>query len=86
MKERTHGPWVVDRMGLGESIIASRVPGQDAAFVAQVARQPDAQLIAAAPDLLEACELVRAALSVMPEWEALAKDLGAIIAKAKGEQ
>jgi hypothetical protein len=81
-KSITPGPWVVAE--------EAKIKHPEGTFIAQAQYWPDAYLIAAAPDLLEALN------RVLPQYEALLKDCGlrslgtadqarAAIAKAEGK-
>lgn len=86
----TPGPWHISK-SLGRYEIWPKDYGHTHCFVGVVQRQIDARLIAAAPDLLEAC---RALTAEVPLWELnIRKDFSLInahncalkaIAKAEG--
>ena len=64
----------------------SNIPGMPG-IIAKVGFKPNAHLIAAAPDLLEACESAAALLNGLGrENGSVYKDLKSAIAKAKGEE
>ncbi|MCA6480635.1 MAG: hypothetical protein IM557_08540 [Chitinophagaceae bacterium] len=76
MNKHTPGPWVVAE--------EAKIKHPEGTFIAQAQYWPDAYLIAAAPDLLDA-------LRVLVDWfddetrcEAPLKKAGAAIAKAEG--
>jgi hypothetical protein len=93
MTEHTPGPW---RIGRGTSIVADApapgIGGSDEVeyygghLICESVNEPNARLIAAAPDLLLACQ---AAYDAMMQYDfgtlTLAPQLKAAIAKARGE-
>ena len=91
MSEHTPGPWIVDALGYGYDISAPEArclitTSSDPKMVwGAIAREADARLIAAAPELLEALESLLAQVEQYghkPECDAAR----AAIAKAKGEE
>jgi len=79
MSEHTPGPWTVDRLCI-------QAPDGNVALVNLArASDADARLIAAAPDLLEACQMV---WKMAVAWEPLTPgdiaEVKAAIAKAQG--
>jgi hypothetical protein len=85
----TPGPWLVTKTQVGEHMIHLE-DGSSIALVGDGPHEGDvrtseanARLIAAAPELLEACKI---ALSKMTEFNMLLKDnyLSRVIAKAEG--
>jgi hypothetical protein len=90
MSKHTPGPWVINRnqTDCGEDKIS--IEAADEYFIAQVdpgvSQEANASLIAAAPELLEACQLMLTAMK-LANWEgdfAALKGIAAI-AKATGE-
>lgn len=88
MSEHTPGPWYTHRSAVPDwceqNIIASEPDGVDVALTYR--SKADAALIAAAPDMLAALEVVRDFLTDEPylhtkEWDAV----NAAIRKARGE-
>jgi hypothetical protein len=99
MSQHTPGPWIVtDRGSNGGTTI--RTTKGDLSAVARIYyaapyfgkmeedseanRQANAALIAAAPDLLEACKVALGTLNTMMDIERTRTELAAVIAKAEG--
>lgn len=96
--KHTPGPWKARHSGFGDAeVVGSEITGIPAPFTPTVIGSrlnwADANLIAAAPELLEALERVVDLLgpdpikevTIEPITVGLMKDIGAAIAKAKGE-
>jgi hypothetical protein len=90
--ERTPGPWVAKRMPCqsddhvyNSEVEAIECDGKFGAIVASLLRKADAQLIAAAPELLAACEAFVHA-KTESELNHAAVIASAAIAYAKGER
>jgi hypothetical protein len=89
MSNHTPGPWAVSNDQLGQYInaggkVIAAIPDGSVAsdYVQDVC---NARLIAAAPDLLAACESACLTVWAEPQFKHLADKLRATIAKAKGE-
>lgn len=95
MSAHTPGPWRIDKLGPwveADDRVEGSVADCDVGRWEEAQRIANARLIAAAPDLLAACEFAAAVLSVV---RALAKDdprdrialdrCAVAIAKARGE-
>ena len=87
MIEHTPGPWIANRMSCqtDDHTFNSEVLAVDGECVASLLRKPDSQLIAAAPELLAACEAIVDARSES-ELNYAAVLASAAIACAKGER
>ena len=92
--KRTPGPWTAhddDGTGTLPCVLSDKVNAGGNFYVAQCNVFEDARLIAAAPDLLAACELSAYAEAEAgygpgtPEQSTLSKECLTAIAKAKGE-
>ncbi len=89
-KPPTPGPWQADRNGGGDWVITHPVEGKRGMYevVGSATNTPDARLIAAAPDLLEAAGALLDALSVeVVTGNILVREYNAVraaINKAKG--
>ena len=88
MSKHTPGPWTVDRVEMPSgplwTIHSEATPG----LLADVWREPNARLIAAAPELLDALKECADRLHIhMKHTEDLVADMKAqkVIAKAEGE-
>ncbi len=84
MAEHTPGPWRVEKYVSAVGMYCIVEPhGRSLAFTDIRANEADANLLAAAPDLLEAC---KRALRDMTEWDGdeLIPLIEAAIAKAEG--
>ena len=85
----TQGPWAATtRTGEGLTPATYVIEDADRLPVVMAWRAADARLIAAAPDLLAACEEMAAQLgggNDFAKWEAAKAKLVAAIAKAKGQ-
>ena len=90
--KHTPGPWRVVRVAAGFTIrAASRAVATLPSLVVRGRRQQaeaDAHLIAAAPELLEALQLMVTWEDWIddPDWLELVKDARGVIAKATGEE
>lgn len=82
MSKHTPGPWVARRCGSGWAIDFNEDQEQ---VVDHVYEQADANLIAAAPDLLNACQQAREFLKSIANNTDELDALDAAIAKARGE-
>lgn len=80
VKRHTPGPWTVDRLSGG---ILAEAEGSLVVHDTSL-REPDAHLIAAAPDLLEAAKRMQSDWGERNLTEAI-QMLGAAIAKAEGK-
>jgi hypothetical protein len=82
MSEHTPGPWTAKRMPcqLDTHTYNSEVIAADGTEVATILKEPDARLMAAAPDLLAACECLLAS-----DREFYREMARAAIKKARGE-
>ena len=86
-QQHTPGPWWAKLSSAAQGILSSETTGETVA----VSYHPrDARLIAAAPDLLEACErLLRIAPDLWgkdaQEWPRIMDRIESSISKAKGE-
>ena len=91
MGEHTPGPWIIRHVGIGQPYVIDSNSGQIALVGPR--QSHDAALIAAAPDLLAACEIALALLTGTGQDGTLGHHpdnpvpamLRAAIAKAKGE-
>jgi len=84
--QHTPGPWEPSRMTHDWSVYAENGNGAD--LCASIKTAEDAALIAAAPDLLAACEgilpLLQSDLDALNNWEPEILAVEEAIAKAKG--
>jgi hypothetical protein len=92
----TPGPWVANRMPCqsDDHVYNSEVANTEGEIVGSLLRKADARLIAAAPELLAACEALVAAMneyewsvddSPTPQHKAIMQAARRAIEKAKGE-
>lgn len=86
--KHTPGPWAYDQAG-GEVYYADGdvepvIAGIEQDGTSEEQADADGRLIAAAPDLLDACERAEWWLSTHPEGSAMRDVLRAAIAKAEG--
>ncbi|HSS65425.1 MAG TPA: hypothetical protein VLS27_13400 [Gammaproteobacteria bacterium] len=78
--KRTTAPWKVVR-----EPDAAQIVSVDSAIVAsRVRNRADAELVAAAPDLLRACEAALAKSPNIPDWFQVREMLRSAIAQAEG--
>ena len=95
MSEHTPGPWIAsDEPGVYDICVVEHEDWRKNWYVVtdgpkRAEPEPDARLIAAAPDLLAACEAVRETCpcdpDINPEWIDAWQSMLAAIARAKGE-
>lgn len=87
MSGHTPGPWTVNGFG-GEFVVIARLLPDGVAVSAHTSKRIDeianARLIAAAPDLLEACRLSQDLLVALAGGGEVLRKVGAAIAKAEG--
>ena len=87
MKTHTHthtpGPWRIDsKTRFGDHTIAAGDSVKTCEFIAKTQNEANARLIAAAPELLEALQLVYANAGESPEW--IRARIDSAISKAEG--
>ena len=90
MTKHTPGPWHWSRDTMEnrcDITLDSEDTGYSILYCCKKPREPNARLIAAAPDLLEALEAALRKIEwILPvEWDVM-RQINAAIAKAKGEQ
>lgn len=92
--KHTPGPWHVDTYGRNGELFVKPIPGQ---IIAEIDPSPnqaaDARLIAAAPELLERCNLLANILErhcaqsfILAGGDRILKETRELIAKAEGAQ
>jgi hypothetical protein len=98
VSEHTPGPWTVknaDHIGDPEEDFSALPPywfidagkgyAEEGFHIAAFMKESNARLIAAAPELLEACKSAAGLLAEFPEAKTMVKALNAAIAKAEGK-